>query len=137
VGDADEVMAVSDQGRCYSMRWLPNPVFAGTPRKWTDVHGWPVEAPLVLGGRARENRGFAIGRRNQIVQLFEDPQGKPFTGGGGLTTYSRRTTRSRRTARRSTSATRASRRTSATPSPARAAGRSWPRASTSPRRRCS
>jgi hypothetical protein len=86
-GDADEVMAVSDERRMYSMRWLPNPVFAGTPRQWTDTQGWPVEGPAVWDDRVKENRGWGIGRRNQIVGFFEDVDGKSFTGGGGLTTY--------------------------------------------------
>jgi hypothetical protein len=85
--DADEIMAVSDQYRHYSMRWLPNPVFPGTPRTWVDVHGWPVEGPMIWNDRVKDNRGWGIGRRNQIVQHFEDIDGKSFTGGGGLTTY--------------------------------------------------
>jgi hypothetical protein len=85
--DADEIMAVSDQYRHYSMRWLPNPVFPGSPRTWVDVHGWPVEGPMIWNDRVKNNRGWGIGRRNQLVKYFEDIDGKSFTGGGGLTTY--------------------------------------------------
>ncbi len=87
--DLDELMAVSDDHRMYSLRWFENPVFkedipAGT---WGDVHGWPVHGPLSFDQRLLDNRGWAIGRRTRSFVLFEDIAGRTFDGGGGLSTY--------------------------------------------------
>ena len=87
--DLDEVMAVSDEHRLYSLRWFENPVFkedvaAGT---WADVHGWPVHGALVFDAHVVVNRGWAIGRRTRSFVLFEDIAGRTFDGGGGLSTY--------------------------------------------------
>ena len=49
-GDADEIVAIDDgnPARMYSMRWLPNPKFAGSPRHWLDKISWPIEEPYFL-----------------------------------------------------------------------------------------
>jgi hypothetical protein len=87
--DQDEVMAVSDAHRHYSMRWFENPVFKEEtpPQVWTDKHGWPVSGALVWNARVAQNRGWAVGRRTRNVAVFEDPLGRSFDGGGGLSTY--------------------------------------------------
>ncbi|MEO7734884.1 MAG: hypothetical protein ABIY55_28270 [Kofleriaceae bacterium] len=87
--DLDELMAVSDTNRLYSLRWFDNPVFkedvpAGM---WADEHGWPVHGPLVWDAHVEHNRGWAIGRRTRSFVLFEDIAGRTFDGGGGLSTY--------------------------------------------------
>ena len=87
--DLDEVMAVSDARRVYSLRWFENPVFqedtpAGT---WADEHGWPDRGPLLGDGHVATDRGWALGRRTRSFVLFEDIAGRTFDGGGGLSTY--------------------------------------------------
>lgn len=87
--DLDEIMAVSDDHRLYSLRWFPNPVFKEdtAPRTWADLHGWPVHGPLTWDRHVVDNRGWAIGRRTRSFVLFEDVAGRTFDGGGGLSTY--------------------------------------------------
>ncbi len=87
--DQDELMAVSDAHRHYSMRWFENPVFKeDTPSKvWADTHGWPVAGPFVWNARVQKNRGWAVGRRTRNIAVFEDVLGRTFDGGGGLSTY--------------------------------------------------
>jgi hypothetical protein len=87
--DQDELMAVSDDHRHYSMRWFENPVFKEeTPAKvWADLHGWPVSGPFIWDARVKDNRSWAVGRRTRNIAVFEDVLGRTFDGGGGLSTY--------------------------------------------------
>jgi hypothetical protein len=87
--DQDELMAVSEEHRHYSVRWLENPVFKEEtpPKVWADKHGWPLSGPYVWNARVAENRGWAVGRRTRNFAVFEDVLGRSFDGGGGLSTY--------------------------------------------------
>lgn len=83
--DQDEILARSDQGRFYSMRWFPNDVFADEtpPQTWTDLLGWPTSGALTSDPNVR----MALGRRTRNYTGFEDPLGRYHDGGGGLSTY--------------------------------------------------
>ncbi|MEO7733808.1 MAG: hypothetical protein ABIY55_22780, partial [Kofleriaceae bacterium] len=87
--DLDELMAVSDLHRLYTVRWFENPVFAEPTRArtWADLHGRPNPAPLRWDAHVEHNRGYAIGRRTRSFALFEDIARRTFDGGGGLSTY--------------------------------------------------
>ncbi len=85
--DSDELMVLSDTGRYYFIRWLPNPFFPGEPTVWQDVFGWPLGEPYVREDRIQKNRGWGIGRRGLLMDYFEDANGKMIWGGGGLSSY--------------------------------------------------
>lgn len=83
--DADELIALSDQGRFYWLRLEKGHSWAG--KVWNHLWGWPEMEPLFLQGRAANPRAWAIGRRNKDVLYHEDIDGNQHHYGTmGITT---------------------------------------------------
>jgi len=83
--DADELVALSDEGRFY---WLRLEKGSSWQRKvWNHLWGWPEAEALFLRGRAAHPRVWAIGRRNKDVLYHEDIDGNQHHYGTmGITT---------------------------------------------------
>ncbi len=83
--DADEIVALSDEGRFFWLRLEKGHSWDG--RVWNHLWGWPEMEPLFLAGRAAAPRAWAIGRRNRDVLYHEDIDGNQHHFGTmGITT---------------------------------------------------
>ncbi|MDR0399389.1 MAG: hypothetical protein LBH51_00420 [Treponema sp.] len=77
--DADELIALSDNGRFY--RFCFDPIIVRRNNVWLDRQGWPVEEQLLLDGRTRNNAAWSLGKRNTHVLYYEDPFGNQHHNG--------------------------------------------------------
>jgi len=68
--DADELMAVSEEGRIYTYRFDMTIMLKAN--SWIDKHGWPDAEKFFLDQRTSKNLSWALGRRNAHVQYQED-----------------------------------------------------------------
>jgi len=83
--DADELMAVSEEGRIYTYRF--DMTITLKANSWIDKHGWPAAEQLFFDSRTSKNLSWAVGRRNSHVQHYNDIFGNQHNWGGfGIST---------------------------------------------------
>ncbi|HOV64584.1 MAG TPA: hypothetical protein PLG43_11955, partial [Spirochaetia bacterium] len=86
-GDADTLIAFSDEGRLYQCYFEKST--SNEPFTWLDRFGWPERLPLIQNELVLGNRGWAVGTRRKDVLWYEDPAGNQHHYGtmGIETTY--------------------------------------------------
>jgi hypothetical protein len=83
--DADELMAVCEEGRIYTYRF--DMTITLKANSWIDKHGWPTAEQLFFDDRTSRNLSWAIGRRNAHVQYYDDVFGNQHNWGiSGIST---------------------------------------------------
>jgi len=83
--DADELMAVCEEGRIYTYRF--DMTITLKANSWIDKHGWPAAEQLFFDSRTSKNLSWAVGRRNSHVQHYDDIFGNQHNWGiSGIST---------------------------------------------------